>query len=357
MKANNRPNNTVAASLNEVAAVLQGATRVLAMCHINPDGDAVGSLLGLAWIMHCLPRPPKIYLACADPIPLQLQFLPGVGEIRRDVPESSWDAVVALDASDAARLGPIYTPTSYRHAPIVVLDHHVTNLHFGTLNHVDICAAATAQIVVDLADALAAPITPNAAVCLLTGLSTDTLSFRTSNMTPAVLNTAARLMAAGADLAEITQRTLYDRPLTVLRLWGLALSRMQLDGQVVWTAITQAMRTEAGLIGSSENGLTSQLINAAEAKIAAVFNETETGQVEISLRSRPGYDVAAIALRLGGGGHPQAAGCTLPGPLADAQARILPLLLAAVTDHDRMPDTDHDHMPATCEVPGTFDAK
>ncbi len=134
----------------------------------------------------------------------------------------------------------------------------------------------------DLADALGAPISYNAAVCLLAGLVTDTLSFRTSNVTPELFSTAARLMATGADVAAITQRSLYDRPAAILRLWGAGLSQMQLDGHVVWTAISLAMRRQLGLAGNSENGLTSQLINASEARIAAVFNEIENHQVEVS---------------------------------------------------------------------------
>lgn len=316
-------------SLDELAAVLRGATSVLAICHVNPDGDAIGSLLGLAWVLRDLPHPPEIRLACADAIPSQLQFLPGADEIRRDAPEGPWDVVVGLDASDPARLGPIYTPAAYGQTPIIVLDHHVTNLHFGTLNYVDTRAAATSQIVVDLADALSAPISYNAAVCLLAGLVTDTLSFRTSNVTPELFSTAARLMATGADVAAITQRSLYDRPAAILRLWGAGLSQMQLSGHVVWTAISLAMRSQLGLAGNNDNGLTSQLINASEARIAAVFNEIENHQIEVSLRSRPGCDVATVALSLGGGGHPQAAGFTLPGSLDEVQARVLPLLAAA----------------------------
>lgn len=313
------------AALAEAAALLRGARRVLALCHINPDGDALGSLLGLAWVLRALPAPPVIVTVCADPTPQALHFLPGAQQIHTSPPPGPWDVVVALDASDPARLGDIFKPESFA-APVIVLDHHVTNLYFGTLNVVDTHAAATAQIVLALADALEAPISYETAVCLLTGLVTDTLSFRTSNMTAAAFTAAARLMAAGADVSEIAQRSLFDRPLANLRLWGAGLTQAQLDGQVAWTTLNRAMRERAGLTGNSENGLASQLLNATEAKIAAVFNETADQHVEISLRSRSGYDVAAVALRLGGGGHPQAAGCTWPGSLTEVTNYVLPLL-------------------------------
>ncbi len=319
------------ALLAEIAAALRRAGRVLAICHTSPDGDAIGSLLGLAWVLRALSRPPEVVLACADPVPEQLTFLPGAGEIVSVRPAGPWDAVVALDASDADRLGDLFTPAEYGQAPVIVLDHHVTNLFFGTLNYVDTDAAATAQIVLDLADALPVPVSYRAAVCLLAGLVTDTLSFRTSNVNARVLRDAARLAELGADISDIAQRSLFTRPLALLRLWGAALNRMQFTDGVLWTEISRAMREQAGLRGSNESGLSSQLINAAEARVAAVFSETTDGKVEVSLRARPGYDVASVALRLGGGGHPQAAGCTLKGTLAEAEATVLPLLLAVAS--------------------------
>lgn len=323
------------ASLRQIAAALRDAGRVLAICHTSPDGDAIGSLLGLGWVLRALPRPPEVALTCADPVPEQLRFLPGADEIVSARPAGPWDVVVALDASDPDRLGDLFAPAEYGQAPIVVLDHHVTNLFFGTLNYVDTDAAATAQIILDLADALPAPVSYRAAVCLLAGLVTDTLSFRTSNVNARALRAAARLSELGADISDIAQRSLFTRPLALLRLWGAALSRMQLTDGVLWTEISQTMREEAGLKGSNESGLSSQLINAAEARVAAVFNETTDGQVEVSLRARPSYDVATVALQLGGGGHPQAAGCTLKGTLAEAEATVLPLLIAVASRPSR----------------------
>jgi phosphoesterase RecJ-like protein len=351
--------------LTEIAALLRRARRILAVCHIVPDGDAVGSLLGLGWLLRRLPvQEPgldsvrgagdpagsphighgdfatasaghQVTLACADEIPAQLAFLPGISEIAliplagpRDCPSKGWDAVVTLDASDTERLGKAFPPGGYGAAPIINLDHHVTNLRFGNLNYVDTTAVATAQVVVSLADALGAPLTPEAAVCLLTGLVTDTIGFRTSNVTPQALATAIRLMNAGANLADITERTLNHKPLSMMRLWGSALDGLQIAHRVVWTKITQEMRSQAGAPESGESGLSSFLISAPEADIVAVFSERPDGRIEVSFRARPGYDVSSLALSLGGGGHPPASGCIVPGPLAAAEARVFPLLFA-----------------------------
>jgi phosphoesterase RecJ-like protein len=339
------------ATLTDIAAVLRRAQSVLAISHVSPDGDAVSSLLGLGWLLRAVSsaqgpnHPPcptpsqrasrteggggagcQVFLACADSIPVQLRFLPGAAAIASNPPDQPWDAVVTLDASDPQRLGAPFRPDSYGRAVIINIDHHVTNLCFGDLNYVDTEAAATAQIMVDLADALQVPIEREAAVCLLTGLVTDTLSFRTSNVTSRVMATAMRLMEAGASLAEITERALNHKPLSMMRLWGLALAELRLQGQTVWTHITQRMRTQVNAADSGDGGLVNHLIQAPEARIAAVFSEMSDGRVEVSFRARPGYDVSELALGLGGGGHPQAAGCILPGPLAAAEARVLPLL-------------------------------
>lgn len=316
-------------TLIELADRLRTARRVLAFCHVEPDGDAVGSLLGLGWLLKSLPQPPAVTLACADPVPANLAHLPGAGAIVAAPPDGAWDIVVTLDASDPARLGDIFRPETYAPAPIAVVDHHVTNLLFGDLNFVDPSYAATSQIVVDLADALGVAIGREAAICLLTGIVTDTLSFRTTNTTPAVLRAAARLTEAGANIAEIADRTLYRRQLNAMRLWGLALSQLRLEDGVVWTEVTPEMRAAAGVPGHENGSLVSHLITAAEARVAAVFNELADGQVEVNLRARKGHDVAQIALKLGGGGHPQAAGCTIPGPLAAAEAQVLPMLRRA----------------------------
>ena len=222
----------------------------LAISHISPDGDAIGSLLGFGWVLRSAnpngftQSAGTLTLACADPVPAQFQWLPGASEIISAPPAGPWDVVVGLDASDGACLGSPFRPADFGAAPIVVIDHHVTNLRFGTLNYVDPSAVATSQIVVDLADALGAPIGQEAATCLLTGLVMDTLGFRTSNVTPQVMAVAMRLMEAGANLAEITERSLNHKPLNTLRLWGQALANVQINGRVVWASITRQMREQ-----------------------------------------------------------------------------------------------------------------
>jgi phosphoesterase RecJ-like protein len=323
-------------TLIEIAHLLRRGNRVLAISHVAPDGDAIGSLLGFGWVVRSVIPDAKLTLACADPVPVQYQWLPGASEIISAPPAGPWAVVVGLDASDGARLGSPFRPADFGATPIVVIDHHVTNLRFGTLNYVDPIAVATSQIVVDLADALGASISREAATCLLTGLVMDTLGFRTSNVTPQVMAVAMRLMEAGANLAEITERALNHKPLSTLRLWGQALANVQINRRVVWASITRQMRDQVGAPLNGDGGLVSQLINAPEAVLAAVFSETAEGKIEIGFRAKSGYDVSQIALTLGGGGHPQASGCTIAGPLTDAEARVLPMLLRVESDRSKV---------------------
>ena len=325
------------AALTDLVAPILSATNIVAFCHVNPDGDAIGSLLGLGHVLDALPAgtgPRRVTLACQDPAPELLRFMPGArpegGRIVNVLPEDLQpDLVISLDASDPARLGKIFAGLAFTSTPLLVIDHHITNLHFGHVNYVAPEVASTSQLVVALADALGVGLPPAAALPLLVGLVTDTLGFRTSNVTAAEMACAVRLMEAGANLADVAQRTLATRPLKFTRLWGMAFTNARLDGYVLWAEVTRAMRAAAGITSDDDGGLVSQLINTAEARVAVVFNELADGEIEVDFRSRPGYDVAAVALSLGGGGHPQAAGCKLTGNLAEAEARVLPLVQAA----------------------------
>jgi bifunctional oligoribonuclease and PAP phosphatase NrnA len=326
------------AALTDLVAPILDAKNIVAFCHLNPDGDAIGSLLGLGYVLDALssassePSAPtrRVTLACQDPAPELLRFLPGIDRIVNVLPAGFQpDLVISLDASDPARLGKIFAGLAFSPTPLLVIDHHITNLHFGNINYIAPEVASTSQLIVALADALGVPLPPAAALPLLVGLVTDTLGFRTSNVTAAEMACAVRLMEAGANLADVAQRTLATQPLKFMRLWGMAFESAHLDGYVLWAEVTRAMREAAGITDDEDGGLVSQLINTAEARVAVVFNELAEGKIEVDFRSRPGYDVAAVALSLGGGGHPQAAGCNLPGPMADAEARVLPLVRAA----------------------------
>lgn len=301
--------------------------RILCVSHINPDGDAYGSLLGMGWILRHLGKTPV--LAMHDRTPAEFRYLPGSDQIiNPGVVADSYELIICLDASSADRMGAVFRPHAHARLPLLVIDHHITNSRFGTANWVAPECAATCQMLVYLAEALAVPIEGALAMCLLTGLVTDTHCFRTSNTTPAVMAAAQRLMLGGANLADIVARTLSRRSARVFQLWGLVLSDLHLENGVIWATLSREQMQRAGT--KDDGQLSSMLVTAAEANISATFTEKidEKGQVavECSFRAKPGFDVGSLALELGGGGHPPASGCTIAGTLAEVTPRVVAIL-------------------------------
>lgn len=311
-----------------ILLLIRRARRILLIAHMAPDGDCIGSLLALGQALRALGK--QAVLACPDAVPQPYHFLPGQEAITRD-PVGEFQLLISLDSSDISRLGDIYRPAAFATVPLINIDHHTTNVHFGTVNWVDSDAASTAEMVYALIGELGVPLNPDMALCLLTGLVYDTRGFRTPTTTIRTMTTATRLMEAGASLTLITDQVLNRRPLAVIRLWGEALSTLQWRGRVIWAEITQAMRQRAGIQDNdAAGGLASFLASAHEADVAVVFNEKPDNKVEVGFRSVPGVDVSAVAFQLGGGGHPQAAGCTLNGTLEEALQRVLAALEASL---------------------------
>ncbi|MBK8048421.1 MAG: bifunctional oligoribonuclease/PAP phosphatase NrnA [Anaerolineales bacterium] len=312
----------------ELVALLERSNRILCISHINPDGDAYGSLLGMVWLLRTLGK--QATPAMTDPLLSEFEFLPGATEIvdARHV-GADYDLVICLDASSPDRMGDVFQPELHAALPLAVIDHHVTNTYFGDVNWVDPSCAATAQMLTYLVEALGAPTTGAIAECLLTGIITDTLSFRTSNTTPEVLEAAMRLQRAGADLSMIVQRTLNRMPFSALQLWSLVLPSVQLEDGVLWGVVTRDQLRDAGQ-PNDDSKLNSIFATIIEADISAVFTEKigKNGQpaVECSFRAKPGFNVGDLAFAFGGGGHPPASGCTLEGPTDQVVARVVAAL-------------------------------
>lgn len=316
---------------NTVFETIARHSNILCLSHVEPDGDAVGSLLGLFWLLKAMGKSPVA--ALQDQIPAELRWLPGASQIvSASTTRRKYDLIISLDASSADRMGSVFHPTLHGSLPLLVIDHHITNTQFGSINWVEPHCAATSQMILDLVLRSGTELTRVIADCLLTGIVTDTLCFRTSNTTQAVLEAAIVLMNAGASLTEITQRTLDLRPFSAVKLAGLALSNAQLLDGVLWVQIT---RKDAQSMGADpgEANLNSILSRTIEADITAVFTEKWSREgkprVDCSFRGKPGFNVGSVALALGGGGHPVAAGCSLPGELDDVIEQVLPLLQSA----------------------------
>jgi phosphoesterase RecJ-like protein len=328
MKAGAENKNLVDHELRAIGLLIARARRILLVAHVAPDGDAIGSLLGFGALLNTQGK--ELTLACEDPVPDLYAWLPGSGRVVQRA-SGAYDLVVSLDCSDPRRMGQLFQE-EMAPVPLLNIDHHVTNTGFGTVNWVDPSSVATAQMILHLSDAMGWELTKPVAVCLLTGLVTDSQAFRTPNVDAAALRAALRLMEAGASLAEVTRRALLQRPLASIRLWGQAIHRLQLQDGVLWTEVTRAMREHWALDEDGYPGLSNFLSGVREASVVVVFTERDNGTVDVGMRSVPGYDVAQVAVELGGGGHPQAAGCTVEGSLTEVRDRVLEKVRRSLKD-------------------------
>lgn len=297
---------------------LKAAQRVLVVSHVRPDGDAIGSLIGMGLALQNADK--MVQMVLADGLPSSFRYLEGSDQVQKK-PDGDFDTFITLDCADFKRLG---KPFESFGQPDINIDHHITNERFGMLNLIEGEKVATAAILTHYLPAWGYPITRPIAAALLTGIITDTLGFRTSNVTPEALRQAAALMETGVDLSELYMRGLVRRSISAARYWGAGLSRLDSSDGIVWSTLSLADRRASGYGGNDDADLIS-MISAIEAhKVGMIFVEQRDNHVKISWRAlEQGVDVSAVAKHFGGGGHAAAAGADIPGSLGEIQPMVL----------------------------------
>ena len=305
----------------------------LLITHPRPDGDTVGSALALRTALIELGKEPTV--VCVHPLGSSLTYIPGAEAFATDVADDAdIDLIAAIDMSDLKRTGGIYREGWRGRLPLVVIDHHETNNAFGDVNLVRPDAAATALPIIEVINALGVPVTGDIATCLLAAILTDTRGLRTQTTTPDVLRTVGELIEAGGDYLAVMQRSLDAVPFGQMRAWGTALQRLRRDGEMAWTTFPLAEKIAQDIEDHDDLNLGNLISRIAEAKVIATFIEMRDDTVKISFRARPGYNVAPIAHALGGGGHRQAAGCSVPGPLETAVEHALAMVRETLNGND-----------------------
>lgn len=307
---------------NQFLEEVRRAKSVVIASHLNPDGDALGSALAVAHFLDSIGVQNEVL--CHHAPPKNLQFLPGAEKVRQKPISESHDLAIVLDLDSLERLGDA-RPWMEAAPRMIVVDHHVPHNSPGDLRIVDTSAPATALILTRLMIACGAKITPEMATCLLTGIVTDTGSFRFRNTTPESLSLSAILLEDGADINLVSEEIYQRIPLSAARLQGLVLSGMELtpDGKICWSALKQSDFIETGASDEDTEGFANDILSVNTVEIAAFFRETKPSVIRVSLRSRGDYDVSSVAREFNGGGHRNAAGCTLEEPLADAVHRVV----------------------------------
>ena len=305
-------------SVERARRALREAGHILLLTHERPDGDALGSLLGMSWMLQAAGR--RVSALSRDGVPASYRYLPGSETVSDKLPAAA-DVCVLLDCSDANRIGEFATPLPF--PATVNIDHHVTNTLFAEVNLVDAESSATAEVVSELAEGLGLALSPQAATCLLAGVVSDTLGFRTSNVGLRTMATTRRLMEAGANLPAIVEASLHRRSFAATRYWAAGLARLQREDALVWTSLSLADRAAAGYPGRDDADLINILSTIEGTAMAVVLVEQDPQRTKVSWRARNGVDVSALAALFGGGGHPAAAGATVQGGLEDVQARVI----------------------------------
>jgi len=314
--------------MNEITAALHGARRIALVSHRDPDPDTIGSALALGLGLESLGK--QVSWHCADPVPEQQRFLHGSDRFTQEPPPEDVDLVVTVDFGSVDR-AKFALPSRPK---LVNIDHHASNDHFGAANLVDVTAAASAELVSRVIDALGIKWTPAMATAALVGIMTDTGSFQFPSTDARSLERAARLRESGADLQAITYNIFRNKRFEALKLWGFAFARLirEQGGQLVWTEIRAGDIERAEARDEDISGLVEQIARSSGMRVALLFNE-QRDSVKVSCRTsqwEPSVDASALMARFGGGGHVRAAGALIQGDLADIRDRVLDAARAAL---------------------------
>jgi len=297
------------ASQQEARQIIEAAQKILVISHIRPDGDAVGSVLGLGLALQAAGK--EVQMILEDGVPKSFRHLTGSDQIQKRA-NDVYECSIVMDCSDLTRTGKIFLDAP---PPDINIDHHNTNLNFGQVNLVDSKSAATTEILAQLLPKWNLPIDEPVASALLSGLITDTLGFRVASMSPNTLRVAADLFEAGADLPSLYDKAPLTRSYKAARYWGTGLSSLQLEDRLLWTQLTIEDRRTADYPGRDDADLINILQTVEDADVFVIFIEQNNGSVKVSWRARRGFDVSKIALLFGGGGHKPAAGAEIQGSL------------------------------------------
>ena len=297
---------------SRAVAVLSGAKEVAIACHVSPDGDAFGSMLGLG--LYLEGRGARVWMSWGSAeivIPDNYAFLEGIGGIvpHDRVPDSA-EVFVAIDCGDMRRLD-LLTPKFLAAGTKINIDHHVSNTNYGDINLVDPARSSSAELALELIQRMGGKPTPAIATALYTGVVTDTGRFQYSNTTPQTLQAAVSLREAGADHLTVAEHIFESAPFEQLRILGKVLDRAKLEDGLVYSWLELDDLNGQGLEIAED--FIDFLKVVKEASVALLLKERPEGGWRVSLRSRDDTDVSAVAQSFGGGGHKKAAGFSFRG--------------------------------------------
>ena len=313
--------------LSQVVELIETKRKFAITSHIRPDGDSLGSSLGLCWLLRALDKDVEVIMR--DPVPHAYQQLPGAKEVRVSPSvDDSYQAVFVIECSDITRPGLIDLEKQF----VVNIDHHSTTALFGKINWIDSTASAVGEMIYNLCKATGVRVTKEIAECVYTALITDTGSFHYSNTTERTFKVASELMKSGLKPAKTAEAVFASYPWSRIQLMGAVLSTARRDstGRVAFLRHSLEMQHTAEASDEDADGFVNYPLTVEEVEAVAMLKECEPGVYRTSLRSKGDVNVAKVAEKFGGGGHRNAAGCTLRGTWEEAEEKIIGLLQEAV---------------------------
>lgn len=316
---------SVDARIAAILEVIRDGERFLVCSHSRPDGDAVGSMLAMGILLEQMGK--RADLLSADRVPVVYRALPRASKIEKALRvHGPYDAVILLECDGVERTRLQGLEKFFQ----VNIDHHASGVEFADLNWIDHEAACVGEMVYRLFKAAGIPLTNEAAQCIYTTVLTDTGGFIYGGTRASTFELARNLTLAGADPIKIAQQVYFSTPMSKLLLLGAALKNLHREGRLAWLWISHEDMVRSCAVEEDCEGIVNYALSIAEVEAAVFLRELEEKGIRVSLRGKGRINVAAIAERLGGGGHENAAGCTLDGPLTRAKEQIIRELKAAL---------------------------
>lgn len=317
--------------LSQVVELIENKSTFGITTHIKPDGDGVGSSLGLCWLLRSLGKSAEVIVH--GEVPPAYKSLPGADEIR-DVKaiDSQYDAIFVIECSDLSRPGIAGLDSEFT----VNIDHHATSEHFGTINWIDSTASAVGEMIYNLCKAIGGRVTKEIAECVYMALVTDTGSFHFSNTTDRTLKVASELIKAGAKPAAISEAVYNNYPWSRVELMRQVIGTIKrhAEGRIASMRQTLEMRRIAGAVDGDNNGFVNIPLAARDVLASIYMREVGENKYRVSLRSKGDINVARVAEKFGGGGHANAAGCSVEGNWDEKEAEIVARLRAEISQFD-----------------------
>ncbi len=325
--------------LSQVVELVEKKDRFAITSHLRPDGDSLGSSLGLYWLLRALDK--EVEVTMRDMAPHAYQQLPGADAIRvTPAVDRPYDAVFVIECSDIDRPGLIDLEKQF----VVNIDHHSTTALFGAINWNDSTASAVGEMIYNLCKATGVRVTKEIAECVYTALLTDTGSFHYSNTTERTFKIASELVRTGIKPAKTAEAIFGSYQWPKIELLSLVLATAKCDetGHIAWMEQTLEMQEQTRASEEDADGFVNYPLSVGEVEATALFKECSPGVYRTSLRSKGDVNVAKVAEQFGGGGHRNAAGCTLKGNLESVERQVVPLLQDAIKRANGLRDITED---------------